>query len=152
MPQYKYAPLHTDELPHSHNHKQSHSHSHSLNADGSSHSGNPHEDSAARRVPFCIGMCVLLAIVYVLSRTGEPVDCEPQIQSQTQTQSQSLPLSHSHLDSSEFDIGAYRAARLSQTPPHIIECAEAGEGGSQEKCHLSRVSFRLFVCLFLLFV
>ena len=37
-----------------------------------------------------------------------------------------------------FDIGAYREAILSQSTPHIIECAEAGEGGSQEACHLSR--------------
>lgn len=37
-----------------------------------------------------------------------------------------------------FDIGAYRQAILSQSTPHIIECAEAGEGGSQEACHLSR--------------
>jgi adenylyl-sulfate kinase len=36
----------------------------------------------------------------------------------------------------EFDIGAYRAERLAATPPNIIECAEAGEGGSQEACHL----------------
>ncbi|RYG69920.1 adenylyl-sulfate kinase [archaeon] len=27
---------------------------------------------------------------------------------------------------------------LSKTPPHIIECAEADEGGSQEVCHLPR--------------
>lgn len=38
----------------------------------------------------------------------------------------------------DFDIGAYRKAILSKTTPHIIECAEAGEGGSQEACHLSR--------------
>ena len=38
--------------------------------------------------------------------------------------------------SEAFDIGAYRAERLAATPPNIIECAEAGEGGSQEACHL----------------
>lgn len=38
----------------------------------------------------------------------------------------------------EFDIGAYRAKALAATPPNIIECAEAGEGGSQEACHLPR--------------
>ena len=37
-----------------------------------------------------------------------------------------------------FDIGAYRDEILSQSTPHIIECAEANEGGSQEACHLSR--------------
>lgn len=35
-----------------------------------------------------------------------------------------------------FDIGAYRAAALANTPPNIIECAEAEAGGSQEACHL----------------
>lgn len=38
----------------------------------------------------------------------------------------------------EFDIAAYRAKALAATPPNIIECAEAGEGGSQEACHLPR--------------
>ncbi|KAJ8599325.1 hypothetical protein CTAYLR_005348 [Chrysophaeum taylorii] len=38
----------------------------------------------------------------------------------------------------DFDIGAYRAKALAATPPNIIECAEAGEGGSQEACHLPR--------------
>jgi ABC-type multidrug transport system fused ATPase/permease subunit len=38
----------------------------------------------------------------------------------------------------DFDIGAYRTKILSQSTPHIIECIEAGEGGSQEACHLPR--------------
>lgn len=37
-----------------------------------------------------------------------------------------------------FDIGAYREKILAQSTPHIIECIEAGEGGSQEACHLPR--------------
>ena len=37
-----------------------------------------------------------------------------------------------------FDIGEYRKKILSQSTPHIIECAEAEEGGSQDVCHLSR--------------
>ena len=41
-------------------------------------------------------------------------------------------------EAGEFDIGAYREQILAQSTPHIIECAEAGEGGSQEACHLSR--------------
>ena len=64
-----------------------------------------------------------------------------------------VPKSHSHSDvrsvssasslsaaiaSGEFDMGAYRKKILSQSAPHIIECAEAGEGGSQDACHLSR--------------
>ena len=42
------------------------------------------------------------------------------------------------IDYSNFDIGAYREKILSQSTPHIIECLEAGEGGSQEVCHLPR--------------
>jgi hypothetical protein len=51
---------------------------------------------------------VLLAIIYVLSRT-ENLQCP-------------------ELDLAKVDLGEIRAQRLSQTPPHIIECAEAGEG------------------------
>ncbi len=39
---------------------------------------------------------------------------------------------------SSFDIGEYRKQILSKSTPHIIECIEAGEGGSQEVCHLPR--------------
>jgi hypothetical protein len=61
---------------------------------------------------------VLLAIIYVLSRT-ENMQCPP-------------------MDLSNIDLGDVRAQRLSLTPPHIIECAAAGEGGSQKACHLPR--------------
>ena len=44
----------------------------------------------------------------------------------------------SNSDLGTFDIGAYRQKILSQSTPHIIECIEAGEGGSQEACHLPR--------------
>jgi len=75
-------------------------------------------DLVNQRMPYCIGFVALMAILYVLSRTENGMDtsCEP----------------------ADFDIGDYRAKQLAATPPHIIECAEAGEGGSQEKCHLSR--------------
>lgn len=42
------------------------------------------------------------------------------------------------MDLTNVDLGDLRAQRLSLTPPHIIECAAAGEGGSQEACHLPR--------------
>jgi hypothetical protein len=42
------------------------------------------------------------------------------------------------MDLANLDLGEVRAQRLSLTPPHIIECAAAGEGGSQEACHLPR--------------
>ncbi|GAB5030962.1 sulfate adenylyltransferase [Nannochloropsis oceanica] len=78
------------------------------------------EDDVAlkRRMPFCIGLTVLLAIIYVLSRT-ENMQCPT-------------------MDLTNVDLGDLRAQRLSLTPPHIIECAAAGEGGSQEACHLPR--------------
>jgi hypothetical protein len=64
---------------------------------------------------------VVLAIVYVLSRTSSAASTACEIDSST-------------LDN--FDIGAYRAARLAATPPNIIECAEAEAGASQDACHL----------------
>ena len=61
---------------------------------------------------------MLLAIIYVLSRT-ENMQCPT-------------------MDLANLDLGEVRAQRLSLTPPHIIECAAAGEGVSQEACHLPR--------------
>ncbi len=61
---------------------------------------------------------VLLAIIYVLSRT-ENMQCPT-------------------IDLTNLDLGEVRQQRLALTPPHIIECAAAGEGGSQEACHLPR--------------
>jgi len=79
------------------------------------------ESTLNKRMPFCIGLAVVLAIVYVLSRTSSAVSTACEIDSST-------------LDN--FDIGAYRAARLAATPPNIIECAEAEAGASQDACHL----------------
>lgn len=72
---------------------------------------------------------ILAAIVYVLSRAGGS-DCKPIAIGGSQTASNG--------DLGNFDIGAYRQKILSQSTPHIIECIEAGEGGSQEACHLPR--------------
>ncbi|CAN0417617.1 unnamed protein product, partial [Hapterophycus canaliculatus] len=36
------------------------------------------------------------------------------------------------LTCADFDMGKCRLESLEQTTPHIIECSEAGEGGSQE--------------------
>ena len=70
---------------------------------------------------------ILAAIVYVLSRAGgAPIS------------SKNTALIGSTGDPATFDIGAYREKILSQSTPHIIECLEAGEGGSQEVCHLPR--------------
>lgn len=70
------------------------------------------EISFSRNQMFIGGISVVIAIVYVLSRGSGSLRCET------------------------FDIAAYRQAALAATPPNIIECAGAGEGGSQEACHL----------------
>jgi adenylyl-sulfate kinase len=67
-------------------------------------------------IAVCLISLILTAIVYVLARAGGSANnC-----------------------TAVLDIGAYREKVLAQSTPHIIECAEAGEGGSQEVCHLSR--------------
>ena len=63
--------------------------------------------------------------MYVLARAGSASQCKQPL----------VPLVPS---AATFDIGAYREKILSQSTPHIIECLEAGEGGSQEVCHLPR--------------
>lgn len=78
--------------------------------------GRDKEISFSRNQMFVGGITILIAIVYVLSRGSASLKC---------------------VDDS-FDIGAYRESALASTPPNIIECAEAGEGGSQEACHLPR--------------
>lgn len=64
--------------------------------------------------------------MYVLARAGSASHCKQPL----------VPLVPSAAVT--FDIGAYREKILSQSTPHIIECLEAGEGGSQEVCHLPR--------------
>jgi len=81
--------------------------------------GPGHENDPSTKMPYFVGTCVLLAIVYVLSRTGAPPSCPTGVGG-----------------AGDFDIGAYRAERLAATPPNIIECAEAEEGENQEACHL----------------
>ena len=100
---------------------------------------------------------ILAAIVYVLARAGTN-DCKetpaqaamsslqasmPAVSSgnSVSVQSSSVPATSSsskEVDFSNFDIGAYREKILSQSTPYIIECKEAGVGGSQEACHLPR--------------
>lgn len=43
-----------------------------------------------------------------------------------------LTAAESGLTCADFDMGECRRQSLEQTTPHIIECSEAGEGGSQE--------------------
>lgn len=81
--------------------------------------------------------------MYVLSRAGANTANCPEIVPIVASTSGSVLRSSSlssaaSTDFSNFDIGAYREKILSQSTPHIIECLEAGEGGSQEVCHLPR--------------
>lgn len=106
-------------------------------------------DEFNKKRDICLGFMILSSIVYVLARAGgQHVDCNEII---SQQQQQPLELSqpsthhsHPHHESDttpvipEFDMGAYREKILSQSTPYIIECIEAGEGGSQEACHLPR--------------
>ena len=43
-----------------------------------------------------------------------------------------LSAAESGVTCADFDMGECRRQSLEQTTPHIIECSEAGEGGSQE--------------------
>ena len=60
------------------------------------------------------------------------------VSAQSSTIATSIKPSSKDVDFSNFDIGAYREKILSQSTPYIIECKEAGVGGSQEACHLPR--------------
>ena len=131
MPRYSYNPLSTQE--------------------GGGPSQNRTEDEFNKKRDICLGFLILSAIVYVLARAGgHNVDCN-EVLLQQQPDQDPLPLTqhHTHHDYSDtkksagalpedFDMGAYREKILSQSTPYIIECIEAGEGGSQEACHLSR--------------
>lgn len=122
----------------------------SVNGQTTTHRGGE-EASFKKRRDFCLAFTVLLAIVYVLARAGHvektsSLRSEPVMApSPSTTITYTAPASSSspaHAPSNNagavFDIDSYRADRLSHTPPHIIECLEAGEGGSQEVCHLPR--------------
>ena len=92
----------------------------------------------------CLGFLILAAIVYVLARAGSTNNCSEIVLQQTPgvvaslTAPKSSAVSTKATSFADFDIGAYRQKILSQSTPHIIECIEAGEGGSQEACHLPR--------------
>lgn len=65
-------------------------------------SGRSEGDGTGIRMPYFVGICVLLAIVYVLSRTGSPVGCPEGVGAM----------------SSAFDIDSFReVAPLSRPQP-----------------------------------
>eukprot|EP01032_Pedospumella_encystans_P035350 gene35350-39988_t len=101
-------------------------------------------DNFTKKRDICLGFLVLSAIVYVLARAGGSASrCADQIVPLTTTSSGESASTHTAAAGGSsaaavFDIGAYREKVLSQSTPYIIECLEAGIGGSQEACHLPR--------------
>jgi len=173
MAKYAYAPLSIDEDRRRRSNQSSGGH---YDGDPSSQAGN--EDHLVHeRMPLCVGFCVLLAIIYVLSRTGSQDALEQQHPQQQQplvsnnnnenySNSQPIPQTNTNFqsntnvnhaadtpavitsDSSKTEcncpdlqntdelIGKLREKALANSPPHIIECAKAERGESQEACHL----------------
>ena len=86
-------------------------------------SSSEDDELVQKRMPMCLGLCVLLAIVYVLSRTSASSLAASSSTYQT-------------IDYSNVDMAALRAAAFARTPPHIIECAAATRNGDQSACHL----------------
>jgi adenylyl-sulfate kinase len=114
MPRYSYSPLSTEpgRLP---------THGDPRSAES--------ERNFSKKRDICVGFIILFAIVYVLARAGGQSDGDcPEILSATNPTGVVT----------DDTIAAYREKILSQSTPHIIECIEAGEGGSQEACHLPR--------------
>lgn len=109
-----------------------------MDDDGQRRQTAPVHDEFTKRRDVCIGFLVLSAIVYVLARAGSsshtacPV-VEPIIEYIDVSTDQKVADPFAN-----FDIGVYRKSILSKSTPHIIECLEAGEGGSQDACHLPR--------------
>lgn len=123
-----------------------------------------HDDDALVQegMPVCIGICVLLAIVYVLSRTGdrdaiivEPPVVPTKVQVEDDDDEWDIPGTspvatgtktavvesqpsdcHCDIDNKEELMGNLREEALAKSPPFIIECAAADAGESQEACHL----------------
>ena len=109
----------------------------------------------------CIGVCILVAIVFVLSRTGADPSAQALLKSRNNNNNDALPsvlnatvppvntamtattttttdgdISTTDkcaglVDPANLDMGAIRAAAFANTPPHIIECA-----ADNANCHL----------------
>jgi 3'-phosphoadenosine 5'-phosphosulfate synthase len=119
MPIYSYAPLSMDD------------------AEGQRQRNVQVQDDFTKRRDVCIGFLVLSAIVYVLARAGSSHSACPLVEPIIEYVDV-----NTHMEVADpfanFDIGKYRENILSKSTPHIIECLEAGEGGSQDACHLPR--------------
>jgi 3'-phosphoadenosine 5'-phosphosulfate synthase len=124
--------------------------------ESSSHASSAHYNSTSpedddklvqERMPFCIGICVLLAIVYVLSRTGDrdallpPTPGSDIVPSHSNMRTAATPAATHcpvcpELADDNALLAALRAKALAASPPHIIECAAATAGADQSACHL----------------
>eukprot|EP01031_Cornospumella_fuschlensis_P039381 gene39381-47937_t len=92
---------------------------------------DPQDDFNKKR-DICLGFLILSAIVYVLARASAVQSaCKPLV-AELSGPSETGMVSTAAAPAGGFDIASYRKNMLSKTPPHIIECAEADEGGSQE--------------------
>jgi len=80
MAKYAYAPLSIDE-----NDRRPH-HQRSSSQDGG------HDDLVNQRMPMCIGVCILVAIVFVLSRTGADPSAQSLLKSRNNNNNDALPL------------------------------------------------------------
>lgn len=132
-------------------------------AAGLSGGGDDDDKLVSERMPFCVAICVLLAIVYVLSRTGDrdaiatgPPNVPPanptvalqpstNLRTTSNLECPSCPVCDTSCpeapvqDSSTL-LASLREKALAQSPPHIIECAAASAGKSQAACHLDSVT------------
>jgi len=169
MAKYAYAPLSVEQ-------QRQRGRSSSNNAEDEDH-------LVQERMPMCVGICVLLAIVFVLSRTGDQdalMDTR-EYHSKTNNNNNNQALgnirteqpngvvppstatvsnanaatlksdsechcdcptttttSTTNIDDPNALMGQLRAEALANTPPHIIECAQAEAGESQAACHLPK--------------
>jgi 3'-phosphoadenosine 5'-phosphosulfate synthase len=152
MAKYAYAPLSIDDSGTSRRNNNNNTQS------GYDHNNNNGDGDhlVQERMPLCVGFCVLLAIVFVLSRTGDqdaytvtggtpgnvrPVTTAPHVVPVAADVPfpPSPPTTDAACDCPMDDnavLARLREQALAHSPPHIIECAAAEAGASQDACHL----------------
>lgn len=148
MARYAYAPLNVEDNP-----RRRSTRYHQQSAED-----EEADQIVNERMPMCVGVCVLLAIVYVLSRTGgqrsvglrpPPLPAVDPNASSTYSSPTSSSLTSSStsssssssscaglVDPSTISMADLRQKALASTPPHIIECSKADANSYQSACHL----------------
>jgi len=189
---YKYVSSHTQKNPQEETNRRRRNGEpvgqHQQNGGGGGTNYDADDDALVKeRMPMCVGFCVLLAIVYVLSRTGDrdalqhpnmrageqqqqapaannyntnnyntnalqaqptivggvggaspaAVDCSacPTTATYGSNSNNNNNNNYNPQDANEI-MATLRQQALEQSPPHIIECAAATAGESQNACHL----------------